>query len=100
MLTGILLSCIKDKQTGIDLVVGDRIPDFSVLMDNGTTVSVTILNHLEKLYPCGISTCAPISSIERFTPSVSIILLSSILKVLSQTWNVVPTILLRYCDYR
>jgi hypothetical protein len=64
MLTGILLSCIKDKQTGIDLVVGDRIPDFSVLMDNGTTVSVIILYHLEKLYPCGMPTMLPISSID------------------------------------
>lgn len=34
-----LLSCIKEKQTGADLVVGDRIPDFSVTMNDGTEVT-------------------------------------------------------------
>lgn len=32
-------SCIKEKQTGADLVTGDRIPDFTVTMNDGTTVS-------------------------------------------------------------
>ena len=34
-----LLSCIKEKQTGADLAVGDRIPDFSVTMNDGTIVT-------------------------------------------------------------
>ena len=33
------LSCIKERQTGSDLAIGDRIPDFSVTMDDGTTVT-------------------------------------------------------------
>ena len=33
------LSCIKEKQTGADLVIGDRIPDFTVTMNDGSTVS-------------------------------------------------------------
>lgn len=32
-------SCIKEKQTGADLVIGDRIPDFTVTMNDGSTVS-------------------------------------------------------------
>ena len=32
-------SCIKEKQTGADLATGDRIPDFAVTMNDGTTVS-------------------------------------------------------------
>ena len=39
MMATVLFSCIKDKQTGADLVVGSRIPDFTVLMDDGSTVS-------------------------------------------------------------
>jgi peroxiredoxin len=39
MMTGIFYSCIKDKQTGNDLVVGSRIPDFNVFMNDGSTVS-------------------------------------------------------------
>lgn len=35
----LLSSCIKEKQTGTDLAVGDRIPDFAVTMDNGTSVT-------------------------------------------------------------
>ena len=34
-----LTSCIKEKQTGADLSVGDRIPDFDVMMNDGTLVS-------------------------------------------------------------
>lgn len=34
-----LISCIKEKQTGADLAVGDRIPDFEVTMNDGTIVS-------------------------------------------------------------
>ena len=33
------LSCIKEKHTGADLAIGDRIPDFTVIMNDGTTVS-------------------------------------------------------------
>jgi len=33
------LSCIKEKETGADLVIGDRIPDFTVTMNDGSTVS-------------------------------------------------------------
>ena len=31
--------CIKEKLEGADLKVGDRLPDFSVVMNDGTTVS-------------------------------------------------------------
>ena len=34
-----LLSCIKEKQTGADLAIGDRIPDFTVTMNDGRVVS-------------------------------------------------------------
>lgn len=33
------LSCIKEKQTGADLVIGDSIPDFTVTMNDETKVS-------------------------------------------------------------
>lgn len=40
IMTAVLLfSCIKDRQTGNDLVVGSRIPDFTILMNDGSTVS-------------------------------------------------------------
>lgn len=39
MVTGMLFSCIKDRQTGNDLVVGSSIPDFNVLMNDGTFMS-------------------------------------------------------------
>ena len=35
--------CINEKLEGADLKVGDRLPDFSVVMDDGTTVSDEIL---------------------------------------------------------
>ena len=35
----IVSSCIKDKLQGSDLKVGDRIPDFEVVMNDGTVVS-------------------------------------------------------------
>ena len=38
-MTAILLSCIKDDPTGNDLVVGNLVPDFTVLMNDGSTVS-------------------------------------------------------------
>ena len=38
-MTAMLFSCIKDKQTGNDLVVGSRIPDFTVVMNDGSTLS-------------------------------------------------------------
>lgn len=34
-----LISCIKDKPIGADLGVGDRIPDFTVTMNDGSFVS-------------------------------------------------------------
>ena len=34
-----LLSCIKEQQTGADLVLGDMIPDFSVMMNDGTEIT-------------------------------------------------------------
>ena len=34
-----LTSCIKEKQTGADLSIGDRIPDFEVTMNDGTSVT-------------------------------------------------------------
>ena len=33
------LSCIKDKPTGADLAVGDRIPEFHVTMNDGSSVT-------------------------------------------------------------
>ena len=38
-MTALLFSCIKDKQTGNDLAVGSRVPDFSVVMNDGSTIS-------------------------------------------------------------
>ena len=35
----IVSSCIKDKPQGADLKVGDRLPDFEVVMNDGTVVS-------------------------------------------------------------
>lgn len=34
-----LSSCIKEKQTGADLAIGDLIPDFTVTMNDGTQIS-------------------------------------------------------------
>ena len=34
-----LISCIKEKQTGANLGVGDAIPDFSVVMNDNTAVT-------------------------------------------------------------
>jgi peroxiredoxin len=39
----LLVACIKEKQTGADLAVGDRIPEFSVMMNDGSTVSSSSL---------------------------------------------------------
>lgn len=38
-----LTSCIKERRTGADLGVGDRIPDFAVTMNDGTSVTGTLL---------------------------------------------------------
>ena len=35
----IVSSCIKDDPKGADLIVGDRLPDFEVVMNDGTVVS-------------------------------------------------------------
>ena len=40
----VLSGCIKEKQTGADLKVGDRLPDFEVVMDDGTVVTDDILS--------------------------------------------------------
>ena len=39
-----LVSCIKERQTGADLAVGDRIPDFSVTMNDATEVTAEQLS--------------------------------------------------------
>ena len=39
MLAGLFCGCIKEKQAGADLATGDRIPDFTVTMNDGTTIS-------------------------------------------------------------
>lgn len=39
----ILSSCIKEEQ-GVELVVGDRLPDFEVVMDDGSVVDDDILS--------------------------------------------------------
>lgn len=35
----LLSGCIKEKQTGADLKVGDSLPDFEVMMNDGTVVT-------------------------------------------------------------
>lgn len=35
----VLSSCIKERQTGADLAVGDAVPDFTVTMNDGTSVT-------------------------------------------------------------
>lgn len=35
----VMTACIKEKQTGNELVVGDHIPEFSVTLNNGRTVT-------------------------------------------------------------
>ncbi len=39
-----LVSCIKERQTGADLAVGDPIPDFSVTMNDATEVTAEQLS--------------------------------------------------------
>lgn len=39
VLIGVLSSCIKEKQTGADLVVSDVVPDFTVVMSDGSEVT-------------------------------------------------------------
>ena len=39
LLSLLMTSCIKEDQTGADLTVGDRIPEFSVMMNDGTEVT-------------------------------------------------------------
>ena len=34
-----LVSCIKERQTGVDLAIGDSIPDFSITTNEGYTVT-------------------------------------------------------------
>ena len=37
-----LISCIKEKQTGADLVIGDRIPDFSLELNDGSKLTANL----------------------------------------------------------
>ena len=39
----ILTACIKEKQTGADLKIGDILPDFEVVMNDGSVVTDEIL---------------------------------------------------------
>ena len=39
------VSCIKEKQSGADLGVGDMIPDFQVVMNDGSQVTGQQLSH-------------------------------------------------------
>ena len=39
-----LVSCIKEKQTGANLVVGNRLPDFAIDMSDGTLVTGKMLS--------------------------------------------------------
>ena len=43
LVTVLLSSCIKEKKTGADLQVGDMLPDFEVVMNDGSVVSDDIL---------------------------------------------------------
>ena len=38
-----LSSCIKEQQKGADLGIGDKIPDFTVTMSDGTQVTGALL---------------------------------------------------------
>ena len=38
-----MTGCIKEKQTGADLKVGDVLPDFEVMMNDGSVVTDEIL---------------------------------------------------------
>lgn len=39
----VLSGCIKERQTGADLKVGDSLPDFEVMMNDGTVVTDGLL---------------------------------------------------------
>ena len=39
-----MISCIKNKESGVELVPGDRIPEFSVTMNDGTEVDRIFLS--------------------------------------------------------
>ena len=39
----LLVSCIKEKPAGADLQVGDKLPDFEVVMNDGTVMNDEIL---------------------------------------------------------
>ncbi len=39
LLVTLLSSCIKEKSSGADLVVGDMVPDFTVVTDDGTSLT-------------------------------------------------------------
>ena len=43
MLLVTLTGCVKEKQTGTDLRVGDTLPDFEVVMNDGTVMSDDVL---------------------------------------------------------
>lgn len=38
-----IVSCVKDGQGGVNLKVGDKVPDFTVTMNDGTTVTGEML---------------------------------------------------------
>ena len=38
-----LISCIKDKESGADLMPGDRIPDFTVTLNDGSEIKGSML---------------------------------------------------------
>ena len=43
LLLAVLTGCIKEGQTGMDLKVGDTLPDFEVMMNDGSAVSDDVL---------------------------------------------------------
>ena len=43
LLLAVLTGCIKEGQTGMDLKVGDTLPDFEVMMSDGSAVSDDVL---------------------------------------------------------
>lgn len=53
----ILTSCIKEKQTGADLEVGDMLPDFEVVMNDGSVITDDMLKESPSVVMFFHTTC-------------------------------------------
>ena len=47
-----MTGCIKEKQTGADLKVGDILPDFEVVMSDGSSITDEMLKESVSLTKC------------------------------------------------